>query len=355
MDMHSLLAVYFRTETTGAVLATVVEVEGHAYRKAGATMLLMGDAGRRGGISPGCLEADLNERVEDILKSGLPQWVEYDMRPADDYSWGDAVGCGGKIRVLLEPVQGCLLAELVELNKRLDSGETVCFIRRLGSDGAEVVSYRMKEANEESVRDSARVFDVGGRRVLECIYAPRPRLLLFGASDDAIPVARVTAQSGFCVKVADWREGLCTSERFDQAELLIGSPKEVLQRSGLSYGDFVVVMSHSFPKDQELVRLLLSRQVRYAGIMGSKVRTERLLEGEVPPPWFRFPVGVPIGADGAEEIAVSIAAELIQVRRMGMKEFNGRESVVVENSGDIFGSGPKQTNGVLQAFDRARA
>ncbi|UUZ78955.1 XdhC family protein [Paenibacillus sp. P26] len=87
MEMHELLTVWMESGRSG-VLATVTEVEGHAYRKSGASMLLLEDGRRFGSISPGCLESDLAERVPEMLGHAAEEWVEYDMRPEDDLSWG---------------------------------------------------------------------------------------------------------------------------------------------------------------------------------------------------------------------------------------------------------------------------
>ncbi|ULL14588.1 XdhC family protein [Paenibacillus sp. H1-7] len=351
MNMHRLLQAVFSFERV-MVLATVVEVDGHAYRKAGAAMLLMGEAGTLGEISPGCLEADLNARVDEVWSGRVPVLVEYDMRPTDDLSWGEAVGCGGFIRVLLEPIDDRLREWLSRVKRLLDEGMAVRFARIMNSDFSEVLEYRLEAAGREAEEGLLLHVGPGGGQVMECVHASSPRLLLFGATDDAIPVAELAAKGGFRVLVADWRQALCTKERFAAASLFVGSPKEILLHTGIKDGDYVVLMSHYFPKDQELLRLLMPIKLKYLGIMGSRTRTERMLEKREVPEWLEYPVGMAIGADGAEEIAVSIVAQLIQVRRLGMLNKN------VEKAGedhgysrDLLGSRRQPPDGAIQAVD----
>lgn len=93
MEMHDLCAIAAREPR--CVLATAVKVEGHAYRKQGVSMLLTGEGEMYGSISPGCLESDLQARVEHVLDTGQLEFVEYDMRPEDDLSWGKQLAAAG--------------------------------------------------------------------------------------------------------------------------------------------------------------------------------------------------------------------------------------------------------------------
>src|SRR5438309_901700 len=122
MDIHNIIADIANNKQR-SVLVTTISVQGHAYRKEGAMMLLKEDGLTIGTISPGCMEVDLLERVPNILLKNESMLVEYDMQDVDDFSWGEAIGCGGKLQVLLEPVSGNLLEHMLEIKRKLDQGK----------------------------------------------------------------------------------------------------------------------------------------------------------------------------------------------------------------------------------------
>ncbi|WP_127607892.1 XdhC family protein [Paenibacillus validus] len=390
MEFHEVLDAW--DETRGnAVLATVIGVEGHAYRKEGASMLLYADGRRVGAISPGCLEADVMERVPDIAAGGPPQTVEYDMRDADDWAWGETVGCGGKITVLLESVEGRLADALTELLSRLRLGEACCLVRRrqskaarsafmsgTGAAGAPEGLGRHEESGMPGLPGESRgpemwgmpgVLDASLEYEVEAVSSgeaatgweddgfrllcePKPRLLIFGAGADAEPLAALAAASGFRVVVADWRESLCCPGHFPGCGTFVGSPVEAVERLGVSESDYVVVMSHHPGRDRQCLQALWPRAARYVGVLGSKARTRRLLEGMNPPPWLHWPIGLAIGAVGPQEIAVSVVAELIAVRRRA--DIRGERGSALEGGGAVFGSRSKPANGSPQAVHPAR-
>lgn len=308
------------------VLATVIAVEGHAYRKFGAMMLLREKGDRHGFLSPGCLESDLAAYVPAVLQGGKPQLVEYDMTSSEDFSWGEAIGCGGKISVLLEPAAGTLLNALRDADRYLDQGFSVKLIRVL-NDGFLPTRYSalpltVDENTAQDLGYPERQCEPGN---LQMIWHPKPRLVLFGAGDDAIPVCALAMAVGFRVTVIDFREAVCRPERFPGAEVICGFPSELGQKLVFGIHDFVVIMSHQFLRDREFLELAIAGNPRYIGMMGSSSRTERMLDGKAAPSVLRYPVGLPIGGDGPQEIAVSIAAELVSVRR-------GRDGIASRDS-----------------------
>lgn len=289
------------------VLATVVYVEGHAYRKEGASMLLGEQGSIWGSISPGCLENDLLACTDMVLRSGKIERVHYDMRPEDDLSWGENIGCGGLLHIVLEPVTGKLEEVMHEMHKRFLESKQVMLTRRYNWDSG-TVEYELDEA--AGLRK-----DSPWPKVYSRTYEPKPRLIVVGAGEDVIPVCRLAVRTGFRVTVADWRGALLTAERFPGAELVCGFPAEFFALLDIHSSDYVLLMSHQFQRDKEFLGLLQGTDCAYLGIMGSRDRTARLIRGLTLPAALHSPVGLAIGADGAEEIAVSIAAELIAVRR----------------------------------------
>jgi xanthine dehydrogenase accessory factor len=312
MELYDLI-VLIEQGWNEPVLVTVIGVEGHAYRKAGAC-LLAGCGRTAGSISPGCLEADLAARAEAVWRQRTPELVDYELREDRDALWGEAIGCGGSLRVLLEPVRGRLLELLLAAKRELDAGAVVRLVRRIEAGGRRV-RCRLEAVPATEEAGTGRLAATAGGRELTLELRPKPRLVVFGAGEDAVPLVKLAVQIGFRTVVADWREGLCTAERFPGAELVVGSPEEALLHLALNERDYAVVMSHQLQRDRAFVRGLLERRLRYAGIMGSRTRTERLLDGTAAPEWLHYPVGLDIGADGPDEIAVAIAAELLAVKR----------------------------------------
>ncbi|WP_248925145.1 XdhC family protein [Paenibacillus hamazuiensis] len=305
------------TDPRPCVLATVVNVKGHAYRKAGAFMFLYENEETAGSISPGCLEADLTERVAGVLRTGETVLVHYDMSGEDDPFWGASVGCGGEIHVLLEPVTGDFRECLTSAARELLEGRSVRLVRRLNGEGRRM-RYELTEVPAGGVAEAAAasMSDSDGACVFDQTYVPKDRLIIFGAGDDSRSLAELAVRTGFKVVVADWRSGLCTPQRFPKAELAVGFPEALIASLDLAPRDYAVVMSHQMERDRELLELLAVRPLRYVGIMGSSVRIGRLLHQLHVPASFHYPVGLPIGAVGPEEIAVSIVAQLIRCKRV---------------------------------------
>ncbi|MFB5758778.1 XdhC family protein [Paenibacillus medicaginis] len=306
MEMADLCAAAANSEER-KVLATVVYVDGHAYRKEGALMLLGEQGSIWGSISPGCLESDLLAWGEMVLRSGKIERVPYDMRPEDDFSWGENIGCGGLLHIVLEPVTGELEQVMHEMHLRFLAGERIMLTRRYDWDSG-TAEYELDGTAE--LQEASPWPKVYSRA-----YEGKPRLILFGAGEDAMPVCRLAASIGFRVTVADWRKAMLTADRFPGAELVYGFPAELFALLDIISSDYVLLMSHQFQREKEFLALLHNAECAYLGIMGSRDRTARLTQELALPMALHSPVGLAIGADGPEEIAVSIAAELIAVRR----------------------------------------
>ncbi|MDR0269942.1 XdhC family protein [Paenibacillus sp.] len=334
-DIHRILEA-IKCNNKRSVLATITHVEGSAYRKEGATMLFFEDGSQIGVLSTGCLEADLAARVPDILEIRSSCGFRFDLQSSDPLTWGEETGCGGVVHVAMEPVDNVLLDHLCILKDYLDRQTEVMLIKKINPD-LSVSDYGFVTENRDlfgewrgefpqdllDLKDSVDSQKSGMKQVPPLnsdifihTYHPKPRLIIFGAGQDARPLASFAAATGFSVIVADWRPVLCDRKYFPDAEaLLLGFPEETVDRIHFTSKDFVVVMTHNFRRDQELIRFLSGRQLSYLGILGSKRRTKRLLSGGSIPANLHFPVGLAIGADGPEEIAVSIVAELVQTYR----------------------------------------
>ncbi|CAM4410142.1 XdhC family protein [Paenibacillus alkaliterrae] len=346
------------SDTNGRkLLTTIIQVEGSAYRKEGTLMLILENGDRVGQLSGGCLEADLAERAPLVWEEGTSRTVVYDLRAEDDLSWGQGNGCNGTIHVLIEPVHAELMEHLQRVRDMLDDGIPLLHIKKL-SDRRSVSDYLFYDGKDRwfghwngelpqgldglfaNRKTGLKQLDHSLDWIFTQAIEPKPRLMIFGAGFDAKPLVSFAARAGFCVVVTDWRPALCNNVHFPEAqELLLGLPGEIAADFPFSKRDSAVVMTHYFQKDQQIIQALMSKELQYIGILGSKARTERLFGGRVPSR-FQSPAGLSIGAEGPEEIAISILAGVIQSarQRRGKDDF-----------GNLSGSRPKHENGAPQA------
>ncbi|MGG4258202.1 XdhC/CoxI family protein [Bacillus velezensis] len=330
-DIHRILDV-IATSKKAKVLATIIKTEGSAYKKEGASMLILGDKTRVGMLSAGCLEEDLVERSEQVWAAGEPVIVRFDMSAEDDLSWGQGIGCNGVLTVLLEPVKGELERNLMTVKTCLDEKKSVTRMKRFTKtlepkedlyivEDGEV--FGTGDVMEQGRIQKLRQTEKGIKRDehtsdLFFIHqmVPKPCLYVFGAGEDAKPLVSLAAGTGFHVTVIDWRPALCHHGHFPEAgHLITGAPEEVMEGLSMTKRDFVVIMTHSFQKDQIILHTLKNENVFYKGVLGPRRRTERLLGGAEIPKDIHSPIGLPIGAQGPEEIAVSIVGEMIQKMR----------------------------------------
>lgn len=265
--------------------------------------------------------------------------------------------------MILEPVRGELRRLLEKIYVRMAAGENLMLLREAAAAGYRytVETFgveRQSSSNQSSAGVSCLVKKGRGPlpgtsaaagpslELFNTLFVPKPRLVIFGGGQDSCPVADLAAKSGFRIAVADWREGSLQHE-FPGAERVICSPSEAGARLRITREDYVLICSHQSQRDRQFLESLLPLSPRYIGIIGSKARVALLLEGLEPPASLHAPVGLSIGAEGPEEIAVSIVAEIIQIRRAGSRELlKGVESV--ESSRYLSGSRAEQTNGSIQ-------
>lgn len=332
--IHDILEV-ITIPSASDVLATIIHVEGSAYQKEGTSMLIREDGRQIGVLSGGCLENDLVERAK-LLREGQSQCIKYDMKSEDDLSWGQGAGCNGVVHVLLECIDDRFRKHLRTLKDFLDRGISVVIIKKFTAKfSVSDYLFYVDDTNmfgEWNVSIPKNIPDLKNHKsglvyveelssfcYFHC-FQPKPRLIIFGAGRDAACLASFAAKTGFSVTVCDWRAALCNKENFPDADqLIVGSLRETVMKLQFTSRDFVVILTHQFQRDQELLQLLIEKDLRYIGVMGSKQRTSRLLNFTELPPQISTPVGLSIGAEGPEEIAISILAELIHLKKKPLK------------------------------------
>ena len=319
-----------------AVLATVIRISGSAYRRPGAKLLIEEDGITQGGVSGGCLESDVRAHALRILGGAENRMLHYDTGSDEETLWGLGLGCEGAVDVYLQRIDGGFMdgpgkqmrellaagvpfAAITFLHGRSE-GKTLVFARGelAGSSGAPDVDRELSE------RAGPLLEGDGGADVVEAGHAafvdvlrPPPRLLIFGAGDDARPLAALAAAAGFEITVVDHRPAYLTAERFPPPlRLSLRRPSEgvVGLPLGISRKNFAVVQTHSLEHDRDWLRSLSGQPLAYLGLLGPRSRRELVLRALK---WdgveLFAPVGLDIGADGPEQVAVSIVAELLAV------------------------------------------
>lgn len=290
-----------------SVLATLATAEGSSYRRPGARLLIQADGSRLGSISGGCLEEDVIARAAQVLATGCAETVVYDTTSENDLVWGIGLGCHGVVRVVIEklPARPAWAVALAE-NFAAQRPSTLA-ITHASSDPTRL--------GTQLAPDSA-----GAAGVFVNLIAPPTSLIVFGAGDDAQPLARLAHELGWRVTVADPRAAFARAERFPTASaLLVGPADQLVGRTPLNPASLVVVMTHHYVHDKPLLRDLLTRPLAYLGLLGPKKRAEKILadlasEGVVVTPAqqarLHAPVGLDLGADAPEQVALAIVAEM---------------------------------------------
>lgn len=322
---------------TRAALATVVRVNGSAYRHEGAKLVVVEDGTSVGNVSGGCLEADVREVAQRVLTTGVAELRTYCGGAEEIAAWDLGVGCDGEVEILIEPVSSARHYERIALHdessyiavtRLRESRECGEAPRVVVSDDGIFGSLGIPEL-DDLVRTSAaqwradgesRIELAGEHRLLIDVLQPPPRLVIVSAGNDARMLAKLAAEVGFRVVVVDRRPALLMRERFPvDIALLESDAARLNELLVLEASAFCVVMTHDFADDTNYLRALLRTPAAYIGMLGPRQRTERILtrlgaEGPVDQHRIYGPVGLDIGTDGAEQVALAVLAEILAVR-----------------------------------------
>jgi xanthine dehydrogenase accessory factor len=235
-------------------LVTVVRAQGSTPQRAGAKMLVWADGRTVGTIGGGCYENDAFWKAREAIASGRSSLVHYELN--DDFAQENGLICGGRMDVHIDPLD------------------------------------------------------------------PSPRLYIIGAGHVGFHLARVATDAGFRIHVVDDREKFASAERFPGADIVVEPIPEWLHRAELPPTAYIVIVTRGHQNDLEAVRALAARDYKYLGLIGSRAKVARIYEAlrseGMPPECLarvHAPIGLEIGAVTPAEIAISILAELIAVRR----------------------------------------
>jgi xanthine dehydrogenase accessory factor len=238
----------------GVALVTIVRAQGSTPQRVGAKMLVFADGRTIGTIGGGCYENDALWKARDAIASGRSALIHYELN--DDFAQENGLICGGRMDVHVDPLE------------------------------------------------------------------PTPQLYIIGAGHVGYHLGRIAPDAGFHLHVVDDRERFANMERFPGAEIIVSPIPEWLHRADIPPSAFVVVLTRGHTHDLDALRALAARDLKYLGLIGSRAKVARiataLLAEGMPAECLdrvHAPVGLDIGAVTPAEIAVSILAELIAVRR----------------------------------------
>lgn len=329
------------------LVATVVRVLGAAYRRPGARMLLTQFRWISGSLSGGSLEDDIATKGWALTRSGEPIVITYDGRAPvgldQDTRAAFGLGCDGAISVMLEragtPGRIDPLEFAAECVRRQRRGAIVTAIRseapgiRMGARVAliagdeprgdridvalragMIADARAAIATGESCNRTYRS-DSGNVDVFVEAILPPPRVFVFGASHEAVPLVTIAKSLGWDVSVCAGEERVSMRQRFAAAdEILVGTPSELAARIDECDRAVAVVMGHDYAADKASLTMLIGTRARYIGVLGPRARTQRILSevglGLHLDSRIHSPLGLEMGAETPQEVALAITAEI---------------------------------------------
>jgi xanthine dehydrogenase accessory factor len=366
-EISDILQAFEAAQKSGrqTALATVVHVEGSSYRRPGARMLVEDNGRMTGAISGGCLEGDALRKALLAIHQGQNKLVTYDTLNEDDIEFGVQLGCNGIVHILFEPInpsqpdhpiallekafverRDAVLVTLFSLKNYYGPQPGTCFFY----DGENTFSRSEDENLRGQMEKDAKAVLLTKTPLLKSyseeglngfveLLKPPVSLLVAGGGNDAMPVVEMASILGWQTTVIDGRPTHANAVRFPKAEkIIVGKPQEVIGQIHIDEQTALVLMTHNYNYDKALLPLLLQKGCHYIGMLGPRKRLERMLY-ELGEEGFTItqeqramlygPTGLDIGAEAAEEIALSVLAEIkaVLAKREGAPLRNRTESI----------------------------
>jgi xanthine dehydrogenase accessory factor len=328
-----------------AAVATVVKVRGSSYRSPGARMLITDDGKWVGSISGGCLEGDALRKARQVMQEKKPLTVTYDTREESNQNLGIGLGCNGVIDVLIEPVdyqdgknvvsffEGLLnIKEPLALATIFSSPDLNGEKMAIKSNGEKILTFSNTELNNlvekdiltifDSQRSEAKEYNLGTNKVEVFVELIQPSisLIIFGGGFDARPVSALAKSLGWNVMVTDECVAHIAPVFFPSADKLSLCQREYVDRDfEITPYTACVLMSHNYEYDRDVLKKLLKSSTSYIGILGPRKRFDKMVDefsnlgiSLLPEDGHRIhsPIGLDIGAEAPDEIAISIIAEI---------------------------------------------
>lgn len=347
-EIREIITAYHKACREGrrTALATVVHVEGSSYRMPGARMLVEDNGQITGAISGGCLEGDALRKALQAITQNQNRLVTYNTLDEDDIEFGVQLGCNGVVHILFEPLDTnghsnvlavlekyceartpAVLVTLFSLKDPFGAHPGTCLVMNdAGMDstlgdadfGEQVYGDACKVLSAET--SILKHYDAYGMSAFFELLLPPVSLLVIGAGNDVIPLASLAGIMGWEVTIADGRKTHATAGRFPNAhKIVVAKAHEVAAHVSIDERTAIVLMTHNYNYDLEVMKSLLHIDCGYLGVLGPRRRLDRIFTdldsmGVVVTDRQRKrvhgPVGLDIGAETPEEIALSIISEI---------------------------------------------
>jgi xanthine/CO dehydrogenase XdhC/CoxF family maturation factor len=373
-EIRDIISAFDEAQRLGKrmALATVVHVDGSSYRRPGARMLITEDGQLTGAISGGCLERDALRKALLAMMQQKPRLVTYDTDDEDDAKLGMGLGCNGIIQVLIEPVdisdennpiqflkaiiskrQQNVLITLFSLQNKRDAQYGTCLL--VSEDGSvsgdvpvltDILTTDAKAALAGK-HSSFKNYITENNNLTAFIELIKPpvSIVIIGAGNDAVPLVKMADILGWETTVVDGRPDYAKKERFSSAcKVLVSKPENVLDNLTVDDQTVFLLMTHNYNYDLAMLRTLLTRKVAYIGSLGPRKKLDRMID-ELKEEGASLtseqlstlygPVGLDIGAETSEEIALSVLAEIKAVFSSKSGQFLRTSSDVIHSRSDL--------------------
>lgn len=344
-EIRKIIQAYESTnwENEQTAIATVVMVEGSAYRRVGARLYVSSSGRWVGGISGGCLEGDALKRAKLAIVQEKSSIVVYDTREDDAHQIGVGLGCNGRIEVMFTSIDPTDKNNPIELLKKIETTRTATALLQVIASNDNNCLGLMSTINEqenfaekldlpsdfflksiESVKENLKseiLTTPSGARILVERIRPNIRLILVGDNYDVNAFVGIGKELGWDITVAGKLQKI-SRHIFDQADMVL--TYETVKNIEIDEFTAIVLMSHDYRKDYNLLLDFATKKIPYIGLLGPKKRTikmqNEMQDNDIEIDLLNMsnlysPVGLDIGAESPEEIAMSIAAEIVSVFR----------------------------------------
>ncbi|SEM28526.1 XdhC and CoxI family protein [Chryseobacterium taichungense] len=344
-EINDIVKAYKQAQINGlkTALATVVKVEGSSYRQAGARMLVTEDGQLTGAISGGCLEGDALRKALLAIHQKNNKLITYDTSNPDDVEFGVQLGCNGIVHILFEYIDEnssqnpisllektienrneSVITTLFSLEKRSKQAGTVGLVRNQNtvlSDSSSISERELLNFSSEVLEKKQNILTrLSSNEILLQYIPPQTTLIIAGAGNDVKPLVDTASILGWKTVIADGRSTHALKKRFPLAdEVLLATPEEIIKAIEIDESTVFVMMTHNYNYDLALLKLIIHKPVQYIGLLGPKTRFNRMMDdlkssgidiGEKELNKLYGPVGIDIGAETSEEIAISVIAEI---------------------------------------------
>ncbi len=345
-EINDIIKAFHEANTNGVktALATVMRVEGSSYRQPGARMLVTDTGQLTGAISGGCLEGDALRRALLSIEQQENKLITYDTSNEDDVEFGVQLGCNGIVHILFEPVDyrrpdnpirlleqlvsqraNAVMVTLFSLDRTQEQEGTSLLYRNngllsFGSDIDAVKSHVLTAMKQQASASISLQMNGHTTEALIEFIPPPVRLVIAGAGNDVKPLVEMAAVLGWEPIVVDGRKTHAMPKRFPAAnQVLVMKPAELVAAIAPDAYTVYALMTHNYNYDLDLLKRLLAINPVYLGILGPRKKFDRMLGDlskesiTITPEQLQYihtPIGLDIGAETSEEIAVSILAEI---------------------------------------------